>query len=117
MKKEEILEKSRQENKGADLVVAESNRKAQGIAGAVSIFLGATLNLAASAYTDYRFPELWAMFFTYAGTQGAVNALSAVRHGKKDAALLWGGYALFMLFCAGMNVVQFFQALKAGRFT
>lgn len=113
MTREEILAKSRNENKGADLAEIQANRRAQGIAGAVVVFACAILNLIGMHYTDYRFPELWALTFLYGGTQGIINWHYARKSGSGKA-LLWALFGIFLLICSGMNIVQFMQALKAG---
>ena len=114
MKREEILAKSRKENKGADLAEFEANRRAQGIAGAVVIFVCATLNLIGMHYTDYRFPELWALTFLYGGTQGVINWWYARKQGS-DKAVMWALFGVFLLFCSGKAVFDFIAALKAGQ--
>ncbi|HBI85419.1 MAG TPA: hypothetical protein DDX71_03900 [Ruminococcus sp.] len=114
MTKEEILAKSRNENKGADLAELEIARRSRSIAGAAALLLGTVLNLIGTFYTDYRFHELWAIFFMYAGTQGAIDCIHSLKHGNRKRARGTGLYGVIMLIAAAASVVMFLSALKAG---
>lgn len=115
MTKEEILAKSRNENKGFDLVEMELARKVRAIAGsAVLILCVVLINIGAQYHTQYRFPELWAVFFAYMGTQSITDCLLSLRRGRRLRAVVTGVFGLVMLITAGAAVMQFIAALKAG---
>ena len=59
MDKNEILERSRKENQGADLVELEVGRKSRGIAGAVTLTICAVLNLISTFAFDQPMPLFW----------------------------------------------------------
>ncbi len=59
MKKEEILEASRNENKNVDLVELEANRYAGSISASVGIFICALISLLASTIADIMLYSPW----------------------------------------------------------
>ena len=83
MDKNEILERSRKENQGADLVELEVGRKSSGIAGAASLCIGAVLNLISTCFFDTPMHLFWVMFFSYSAAQGISRLILDKRRGRK----------------------------------
>ena len=114
MTKEEILEKARLENKGADIVDLEIQSKSRGLAGALSMTVGAALNLICDIWFDHSFPLFWVMFFSYLGAWGFSNAILGIRSGRKDKLVIWLLYGLLMLVMTVLAVIKLFMQRKAG---
>ena len=112
MDKNEILERSRKENQGADLVELEVGRKSSGIAGAVTLMICAVLNLISTFFFDQPMPLFWVMFFSYSAAQGISRVILDKRRGRKTAAI-WAFYAVFMALAAILAIVR----LVGGWFT
>ncbi|MCR4646242.1 MAG: DUF6442 family protein [Oscillospiraceae bacterium] len=83
MTKEEILEKSRQENKGADLAELEVANKSKSIAGAVAMVLGAVVNIIYTFLTGKGNQLFWVMFFGYNAAQCIVMGILYRKHEQK----------------------------------
>lgn len=114
MNKEEILAKSRRENKGKDIVELEVQSKARGIAGAGCLFLGATLNLIACLVFDYSSPLYPVIFCSYAAIQGISQYILGKRRGSTNLTALWLGYGLLMAFFTVAMSIDFFRKVKNG---
>ena len=115
MTKDEILEKSRKENKGADIVELEVQSKARGIAGAGMLFLGATLNLIACfMFEGYTCPLYQVMFCSYAAIQGIAQYILGKRRGSTTMTGLWLGFGLLMAFFTVCFTINFFRSLQTG---
>lgn len=114
MNKEEILAKSRQENKGADLVTLEDNYNSNGIAGSAALLLSLILNGISIFQYHRALPELWAVFFCYQGAQGIAHSFLLRKHGRKSAALGWLAYGVVMLAATAFAVFHALRLWKAG---
>ena len=108
MTKDEILAKSRQENKGKDIVDLEIQSRSRGIAGAAALTVGALMNIRGS------FPIFWVMFFCYAAVLGFSNMILGIRHGRKKGSIVWLFYGLFMTVMTVLAIIRLFSETKAG---
>ena len=108
MTKDEILAKSRLENKGKDIVDLEIQSKSRGIAGAAALTLGAILNIRGN------FPIFWVMFFCYAAVLGFSNYILGRKRGNASKGVVWLLYALLMTFMTVLAVIRLFGVMKAG---
>ena len=113
MDKNEILERSRQENQGADLVELEVARKSGNIAGAATLMICAALNLISTFFFDQPMPLFWVMFFGYSAAQGIARVILNRRRGRKTA-FLWVFYAVFMALAAVLAIVRLVGGWFAG---
>lgn len=113
MDKNEILERSRKENQGADLVELEVGRKSSGIAGAASLCIGAVLNLISTFFFDTPMHLFWVMFFSYSAAQGISRLILDKRRGRKTQGI-WIFYGFFMAAAAILAIVRLFRFLKEG---
>ncbi len=75
MKKEDILEASRKENKNGDLAELEANRYAAAIASSVGVFICALISLLASTIADIMLYSPWAIYFSMMGATWLVKAI------------------------------------------
>ncbi len=75
MKKEEILQASRKENKNVDLAELEANRYAASIASSVGIFICALISLLASTIADIMLYSPWAIYFGMTSTNWLIRAI------------------------------------------
>ncbi len=75
MKKEDILEASRKENKNVDLAELEANRYAAAIASSVGGFICALISLLASTIADIMLYSPWAIYFSMMGANWLVKAI------------------------------------------
>lgn len=106
MNKDEILEKSRKENKGGDLVQMEIQSKSRGMAGAAAMLLGATINLIGTVAFDRYFPEFWVMFFGYTAAQGIAEYVLCCRRGRRKSGIVALAYGIFMLSMTAAAVIR-----------
>ncbi len=79
MKKEEILQASRRENKNMDLTEREANRYAGGIAGSVGAVMCGAVSLLASMIADVMLYSPWAIYFCMMGANWLVKAVKLKR--------------------------------------
>ena len=79
MKKEDILEASRKENKNIDFAELEANRYAAGIAGSVGVFICGLISLLASIIAGIMLYSPWAIYFSIMGTNWLVKAIKLKR--------------------------------------
>ena len=114
MTKEDILAKARKENKGADIVTMEAQTKANSIAGAATLLIGAVLYMIESMRYDRELPEFWAVYFVYWAVYGFSKFLLLRRRGVKKQSWLWLAYGVFMLFMTILALIKTFQKLRAG---
>ncbi|MBR3045916.1 MAG: hypothetical protein IKI45_15715 [Oscillospiraceae bacterium] len=114
MNKEEILAKSRKENKGADLVALEADSHSGKFAGAAAILLGAILNGIAMIRYNRALPEFLAIFFCYQAAQGLARGLLLLVGGRKAAGLGWLAYGFVMLAATVLAVRQSMRLWTAG---
>ncbi len=75
MKKEEILEASRKENKNKDLAVLEAERYAGSIAGRVGATVCCVLSLLSSMIAHMMLYSPWMIYFSIMGTNWLVRAI------------------------------------------
>lgn len=109
MTREEILEKSRKENKGADLVELQVATLAGRIAGSAALLLGAIINVIYTIWFDQHCTIFWVMFFGYNAAQGIVMGLLYLRHERKAKG--WGYLAYGIVF-ALMTVYAIYLSLR-----
>lgn len=114
MTKEEILDRARRENKGADIVDLEIQSKSRGLAGAISMTVGAALNLLCDMLFDHSFPLFWVMFFSYLAAWGFSNSILGLRNGRREKLVIWLLYGLLMLVMTVLAVIRLFAQMKAG---
>ncbi len=100
MKKEEILEASRKENKNIDLAELEANRYAAGIAGSVGAFICALVSLLASTIADIMLYSPWAIYFSMIGATWFVKAIKLKKISNWIVAALF--FILAVLAFAGL---------------
>ncbi len=100
MKKEEILEASRKENKNIDLAEVEANRYAAGIAGSVGAFICALVSLLASTIADIMLYSPWAIYFSMIGANWLVKAIKLKKKSHWIVAALF--FVLAVLAFAGL---------------
>lgn len=74
MKKEDVLEASRKENKNIDLAELEANRYAAAIASSVGVLICALISLLASTIADILLYSPWAIYFSMTGANWLVKA-------------------------------------------
>ena len=116
MKKEEILAKSRRENKGRDIVELEVENEARGFAGASAMLIGTAVYFAARHLYDYRLPGFWVIFCGYFGVWGITRFLLGRRRGLSGRKrILWLFYGLLMLLLTANEIIVLFEMLKAGK--
>ncbi len=77
MKKEDVLEASRKENKNVDLAELEANRYAAAIASSVGVFICALISLLASSIADIMLYSPWAIYFSMMGADWLVRAIKS----------------------------------------
>ena len=109
MTKEEILAKSRQENKGSDLVDFEIQSKSRGIAGASALTLGALLNFIIGLMYGTEIPIFWVIFFGYSAVQGITTFVLKQKKDRKSAGWIWLIYGIFMGIMTVFAVIRFFR--------
>ena len=115
MTKEEILEKSRQENKGADLVTLDISNKSRGIAGAGTLVLGAVIHCIVTFLYDIDFTIFWVIFFGYSSIQGiSYFILTRIKGKVRMQDWLWLAYGLFMLCFTVIAICKLFAELQSG---
>ena len=105
MTKEQILEKSRNENKGADLATLDAQRKSMMIAGSAALTLGALMNFICQIKYDQSSPIFWVMFFGYSAAQGISYFILSLR---RTGSLKWVyiAYGVFMLIMTVLAVIK-----------
>lgn len=79
MKREDILEASRKENKNIDFAELEANRYAAGIAGSVGVFICGLILLLASPIAGIMLYSPWAIYFSIMGANWLVKAIKLKR--------------------------------------
>lgn len=109
--KEEILAKSRDENKGADLVELEVTSRSRGVAGAAALFIGAVVNLITTFVFDETYQIFWVMFFGYSAAQGISNFVLAKRRGLTPGHTNWLAFGIFMSILTAFAVFRLFWGL------
>ena len=114
MTKEDILAKARKENKGADVVMLEANAKANGIAGAASMLIGAVLILLSQRFCDRDVPEFWAMFFMYWGVHGVAKSVLLRKRGCQKQSWVWLIYGAVMTVMVVLAIIRTVNFWKAG---
>ena len=114
MTKEEILERARKENKGADIVDLEIQSKSRGLAGTGALLLGAVLNLINDVKFDHGCPEFWVMFFSYSMLLGISNFVLSAKHNQDKKKWIWLFYGVFMLVMTITAILRLFSKLKVG---
>ncbi len=75
MKKEDILEASRKENKNVDLAELEANRYAAAIASSVGACVCALISLLSSVIADIMLYSPWAIYFSMMSADWLVKAI------------------------------------------
>ncbi len=100
MKKEEILEASRKENKNIDMAELEANRYAAGIASSVGVFICALISLLASTIADIMLYSPWAIYFSMIGANWFVKAIKLKKISNWIVAALF--FILAILAFAGL---------------
>ena len=93
MKKEEILEASRKENKSKDLAELEISYRAGNIAGRVGAIVCCLISVISFWITDTMLYSPWIIYFSILGTNGLVKYLKIKR--KSDLVLT----ILFLSMC------------------
>lgn len=114
MTKEDILAKARKENKGADVVMLEANAKANGIAGAASMLIGAVLNLLSQRFCDRDVPEFWVMIFTYWASLGLSKFILLRKRGCQKQSWVWLIYGAVMTVMVVLAIIRTVNFWKAG---
>ena len=109
MTREEILSKSRKENKGSDLVDFEIQSKSKSIAGAVTLFVCATINFIIGLMYGTKIPEFWVMFFGYNAVQGITTFILSMKKEKKNSRHVWLVYGIFMTVATVMAIIEVFR--------
>ncbi len=94
MKKEDILEASRKENRNMDLAELEADRYAGGIAGSVGVFACALVSLLASTIADIMLYSPWAIYFSMMGVNWLVKAIKLKKKSN------WIVAAMFVILAA-----------------
>ncbi|MBP0989028.1 MAG: hypothetical protein J6S92_12230 [Oscillospiraceae bacterium] len=114
MTKEDILAKARKENKGADVVMLEANAKANGIAGAASMLIGAVLILLSQRFCDREVPEIWVMIFTYWASHGLSKFILLRKRGCQKQSWVWLIYGAVMTVMVVLAIIRTVNFWKAG---
>ncbi len=94
MTKEEILDRARKENKGADLAELEVANKSKSIAGAVAMVLGAAVNIIYTFLTGKGNQLFWVMFFGYNAAQCIVMGILYRKHEQKGKDWTYLGFGI-----------------------
>ena len=115
MNREEILERARKENKGADIVDLEVQSKARGIAGAGMLLLGASLNLIGSLVYNRSCRLFPIVYCSYAAIEGISHFLLGKRRGSTKLSGLWLFYGLMMTAFTVIFIYELFRDLNAGK--
>ncbi len=89
MKKEDILEASRKENKNLDLAELEANRYAAAIASSAGAFICALISLLASTIADIMLYSPWAIYFAMMGANWLVKAIKLKKISNLIVAVLF----------------------------
>lgn len=92
MDKDEILEKSRQENRNRDLEELEVQKRASSIGMFVGVFLCGLVEILGAVFDSGPMMELWFVFF---GVLGTVFAVKFAKLRKKHELALCIVYYLF----------------------
>ena len=114
MNREEILDKARKENKGADIVGQEVHCKSSSIAGAGMLTIGAFLNLIGTIKFDHSCALFPVMFCSYAAIQGITKFIIGVRRGSVKLNIPWLLYGLLMTFFTVSMTYFWFRKMKEG---
>ena len=114
MNKEEILERSRKENKGKDIADLEIQSKAKGLAGCITLLAGAVMNLIGDIVFDRSLPEFYVMFFCYWAVMGIVQFVLNKKNGQNSRGGLWLAYGLFMTVMTVMALIRLYHGLMTG---
>ena len=110
MTREEILAKSRNENKGRDFMELDIVKKSRGIASAFALILGAGLNLLATFRYGRSFTIFWVLFFAAFAADGLTRGITMVRGGRKQG-WMWLGYGALMGAMTVLAVVKYLREL------
>ncbi len=102
MKKEDILEASRKENKNIDLAELEANRYAAGIAGSVGVFICALISLLASTIANIMLYSPWAIYFSMMGATWLVKAIKL----KKISNLIVAALFVILAILAFIGLIE-----------
>ncbi len=89
MKKEEILEASRKENKNIDFAEMEATRYAGSIASSVGAFSCGLISLLASTVADIMLYSPWAIYFSMMFTSWLVTAIKLKRKSNWIVAIMF----------------------------
>ena len=108
MTREEILEKSRKENKGADLVELQIASLAARIAGSAALILGALINLIYTIWLDQKCTIFWVMFFGYNAAQWIVMGILYKKHEQKGKGWTYLGFGIVF---AVLTILAVFYSL------
>lgn len=95
MKKEDILEASRKENKNTDFAELEGNRYAAGIAGSVGVVICGLISLLASTIAGIMLYSPWAIYFSMMGSNWLVKAIKLKRKSNFILSVLFIILAVF----------------------
>ncbi len=104
MKKEEILEASRKENKNKDLAGMAVIRNAGSISGAVGATVCIVLSLLASTLADMMLYSPWIIYFSISGTNWLVRGIKQ----KKKSDVI---FAVMLLVLAILALIGFVTRL------
>ncbi len=100
MKKEEILEASRKENKNIDHVEQEIARFSGSISAAVGVCVCALISLLSSTIADMMLYSPWAIYFSIVSTNWLVRAIRLKKLSDFMIAAIF--FALFVLAMIGL---------------
>ncbi len=98
MDKDEILKKSREENRDRDLVEAEVLNKANGIALSVSLTICGLISLFHAIFRDSVDYAVWTVQFGMLATVMLVKFAKLRRRHELFLGLLYAGFSLFFFY-------------------
>ncbi len=89
MKKEDVLEASRKENRNQDLAELEINRYAGSLAGSVGAVMCGAVSLLASLIAHQMLYAPWVIYFSMMGTSWGVRAVKRRKMSDGVVAILF----------------------------
>ena len=95
MDKEEILAKSREENKDRDFVEAEALAKANSIALSVGVIMCGVLSVLHAVFADTPDFSVWTVYFSVLGAIMLVKYVKLRRRHELAFGLLYLGFCVF----------------------
>ena len=105
MTKEEILAKSRNENKGADFVEREVLRKANQIALGAMMIASGIMSILTSIFTEKVCVEVWVVVMATHGTTFMVKYVAMKKRHELALSIFYFVLCVFFLVCFFVKVV------------